>query len=672
MADRKSLTLTQQRYGLFSDNLFNSTEVQEVFQKHWHERVKIYHDVDRSSDVYFNIYPKPFRHCKISHFIKSKKFLSDLMTEVDKLDHVQLTSDLYKFSKSMDLSEVPGDNIQLLYRALQIDLGLWLERNTGIKLNTKVTMTSSRYYDTDYLLCHDDNMCHTRKIAFILYLHKGWGLHDGGSLDIFDTDEHGQPREIVHTIVPAHNSLVFFEVSDKSYHQVAEVEAANKCRWSINGWFHGSLRNDQKEIMIKLWPEKVFFEPSAEENLKSWISRNYLSSNVIKDIHKNVEQQSYILIPTFVKPSVFEMLTNAIQAEDITWRLVGPPNLRTYEIADEETLPLCLKLFLNMFKSKSFFRLLTKYTGLSLMPDQQAVRPTMTIELQRWSKGCYTLLCDTRKLASSDSDSRLARPSDDDTSLRSTTNTTSSTDVASLSRSDAKISPTNRNKKSISSPSSDGTFGKVAKYSDSPSDETSLTNTTNVTSLTNTTNVTSSTDVASSSKSDAKSSQTNRNKRTIRTSPSDGICEKVAKYSDSQKNVITSSSSTNKDAELTKESSPEVLSSDDSRSTSIDDYLSSDMELSNGSSDDYTSDSDDSNAEYVLDVILQFHNKCSRKLSTFDYVDPNNENGVFIQVPQKDNHLLIVYRQTRVYRFHPYINHLFDGYFYNLVCTYRE
>lgn len=643
----KSSTLTEQTYGLFPDNMFNSKKVQEVFQKHWHGNMEMRH---RSSDVCFNIYPKPFRHCRISNFIK-KPFLHNLKKEVNKLHHVQSTSDLYKFSKSKDLSEVLGDNIQLFCKALQIDLRSWLERNTGIKLNKKVTMTSSRYHNTDYLLCHDDNMYRTRKIAFILYLHKDWDPHEGGSLDIFDTDEYGQPKNIVRTIYPAHNSLVFFEVSDKSYHQVAEITTTSRrYRWSINGWFHGPVRDDEKEIVIKLWPEKVFSEPRAEMNLKSWICPSFLSSNTIGDIHEIVEQHSYILISDFVKPLIFEMLTNALQAEDITWEFVGPPSLRAYEIADEETLPLCLKLFLNMFKSKSFFRLLTRYTGLSLVPDQRTMKPTVAIELQRWSSGCYTLLCDTRKLNSDSDSTRVARPLDD---------TCSSSDVTSLSKTDAENSQSNRNERNISTSSSDSTSEKLV-YCRSTMDDTSLSNTTYATS-----------DVASPSKSDAKSSQTNRNKRIISTSLSDGICEKIAKYSDSQKD-ITNSSNINeeaKDAELTKEPREEDLSSIDD--SSIEDYLSSNELNNESSNDDYTSvTSDDSNAEYVLDVILQFHTKFSR--NTFDYVDPSIENGVFIQVPQKDNHLLMVYRQTQIYRYQPYINHLSDDYFYNLVCTYRE
>ncbi len=35
--------------------------------------------------------------------------------------------------------------------------------------------------------------------------------------------------------------MAFFEVSDRSFHQVAEVLSQTKSRLSINGWFHGKI-----------------------------------------------------------------------------------------------------------------------------------------------------------------------------------------------------------------------------------------------------------------------------------------------------------------------------------------------------------------------------------------------------------------------------------------------
>ena len=50
------------------------------------------------------------------------------------------------------------------------------------------------------------------------------------------------------------NSLLFFEVSDRSFHQVAEVLSKSKTRYSINGWFHGEI-NHRPEPFIELMRE---------------------------------------------------------------------------------------------------------------------------------------------------------------------------------------------------------------------------------------------------------------------------------------------------------------------------------------------------------------------------------------------------------------------------------
>ena len=81
--------------------------------------------------------------------------------------------------------------------------------------------------------------------------------------------EQNQPCRIVKSLVPKRNRLVFFEVTDKSYHQVREkklfvdenqneqilfwkvAEVLNEHqepRWSINGWLHGPVNHRSDPI----------------------------------------------------------------------------------------------------------------------------------------------------------------------------------------------------------------------------------------------------------------------------------------------------------------------------------------------------------------------------------------------------------------------------------------
>ena len=82
------------------------------------------------------------------------------------------------------------------------------------------------------MLCHDDEL-EGRRIAFIMYFVKDWTEKDGGTLDLFDRDANGDPKDVVKKLVPKNNSMAFFEVTEKSFHQVAEVLTKDKQRLSI-------------------------------------------------------------------------------------------------------------------------------------------------------------------------------------------------------------------------------------------------------------------------------------------------------------------------------------------------------------------------------------------------------------------------------------------------------
>ena len=91
------------------------------------------------------------------------------------------------------------------------------------------------YSDTCYLLCHDDDL-EGRKIAFTLYL-SNLTQPEGGSLCLFSS-KNKFPERIIKKLEPKLNSLVIFEVSKTSFHEVEEV-IAKKQRIALGGWLHG-------------------------------------------------------------------------------------------------------------------------------------------------------------------------------------------------------------------------------------------------------------------------------------------------------------------------------------------------------------------------------------------------------------------------------------------------
>lgn len=65
-----------------------------------------------------------------------------------------------------------------------------------------------------------------------------------------------EPVEVFKSLTPKRNTLAFFEVSDRSFHQVAEVLTKTKCRLSVHGWFHGNI-NFRPARSIEISPEPL-------------------------------------------------------------------------------------------------------------------------------------------------------------------------------------------------------------------------------------------------------------------------------------------------------------------------------------------------------------------------------------------------------------------------------
>ncbi|PKK23190.1 2-oxoglutarate and iron-dependent oxygenase domain containing 1, transcript variant X3 [Columba livia] len=178
----------------------------------------------------------------------------------------------------------------------------------------------------DVLLCHDDEL-EGRRIAFILYLVPPWEKSDGGTLDLYSTDEHFQPQQIIKSLVPSWNTLVFFEVSPVSFHQVSEVLSKEKCRLSVSGWFHG---------------------PSIVRPTR------HIEAPLPRSPHIPYDKEKY------------QLLCEALESKDIQWSSRGPANKRLYETAEEDSLPDVLKKFLQFLRSEALFLLLSNFTGLKL------------------------------------------------------------------------------------------------------------------------------------------------------------------------------------------------------------------------------------------------------------------------------------------------------------------
>ncbi|XP_071485533.1 prolyl 3-hydroxylase OGFOD1-like [Diadema antillarum] len=392
-----------------------------------------------------SILNEPFTCCILPNFVKENDFLEGLKEELLELNFINKSNDLYKFQQSEALQNFTSPHILALRKLLYDDFLSWLKDVTRISFSDTVDMTCSKYNHTDVLLCHDDEL-DGRRIAFILYLVPPWQEADGGLLDLFDMDEHGQPKSVVKSLVPKWNNLVFFEVTPKSFHQVSEVLSSEKCRLSVSGWFHGPTvpRQPPYKESRKALTSHMELEESV---FCQWISDSYLNVVNQSEVQDTFSEASEIQLPAFFEKKKFDEVYAALQREDIKWEKCGPPNKRCYEVGNPSTLPAVVQECVRVMQSEFTFLLFSNFTALKLheqapcgeesdedeqrsegqeeervlkegKEDEQphtvgrstendaeipgtvprkmpTSNPQCRAELRRWTHGCYTLLHDT-------------------------------------------------------------------------------------------------------------------------------------------------------------------------------------------------------------------------------------------------------------------------------------
>ncbi|XP_068172031.1 prolyl 3-hydroxylase OGFOD1 [Antennarius striatus] len=367
---------------------------------------------------------QPFPHCIIRNFLSSEAFVENLQRELLELGFHNKSNDLYKFQQSDDLKKRTEPHISVLRTVLFGCFRSWLGEVLGVELETTVDVSCARYEYTDVLLCHDDEL-EGRRVAFILYLVPPWQSSDGGTLDLYSTDSNLQPQTIMKSLVPSLNTLVLFEVSPVSFHQVSEVLTQDKHRLSLSGWFHGpSLQRPPRHTEAPI-PRNPHL-PRDETVLLEWINPVYLDISYQEQIQEEFEDSSEIQLKDFLKEEKFREVREALRLTQIEWMKRGPPNKRCYEVASLDSLPQCVSACWELLHSEAFFLLLSNFTGLRLhylcpaddddgadkkkaeddtregessqsahaSRDDELSTPLCSGELRRWTHGSYTLLHD--------------------------------------------------------------------------------------------------------------------------------------------------------------------------------------------------------------------------------------------------------------------------------------
>lgn len=378
-----------------------SKEFLETFGSHWNEH-------KASSGDAYELHNSPFQLATLKDFLTDKDpLLQMLVHEMTKISFDRRQMDLYEFYQTSDLVNVKTlPALQMFYNYLKETVMPWMEKLTGIKLS-HISASCSMYNAGDYLLVHDDLMT-DRRIAFVYYISpwKGseqWTSEMGGALELFENKDEEPFFPVVKKIPPINNQFLFFKVCPDSFHQVGEVTSYDYPRLTINGWFHGPA----KEQFMPQVPE-IDLKYSAphqkvdDETLFTHINPMYLHSSYKEEIHKQIEENSEASLEEFFDEDFYDqILTQVQQIPSDEWVVEGPANVRNYEVLKEtDKRPQMVTRFLDIFQSTSFFKLLHEYTELDLW-GTDASQPTCSVELQRWTRGCYTVLGDPSQYADS-------------------------------------------------------------------------------------------------------------------------------------------------------------------------------------------------------------------------------------------------------------------------------
>lgn len=401
-------------------SVLEDQRVRTEVQRAWSQKAQYSHG-DLELDCH------PFPHCIIRNFVSEEIFVDNLQKELQELNFNEKSNDLYKFKQSDDLKVRDEPHIQGIRSMLFQQFRPWLEGMLGVELESTVDISCAKYEYTDVLLCHDDEL-EGRRVAFILYLVPNWESSDGGTLGLYKTDSNFLPKDVVKSIVPTRNTLVLFEVSPISFHQVSEVFSKDKCRLSLSGWFHGpSLERPPRHIEPSL-PRNPHL-PRDETILMEWINPSYLDISYQEQIQGEFEDSSEIQLKDFLQEEKFKQVNEALKCSHIQWTKKGPVNKRYYDVASLDNLPECVRGCLELLQSEAFFLLLSNFTGLRLhylcasddeddndkehdkkatvegdeagsstgnatSNDNKTSTPKCSGELRRWSHGSYTLLHD--------------------------------------------------------------------------------------------------------------------------------------------------------------------------------------------------------------------------------------------------------------------------------------
>ncbi|KAL0485386.1 prolyl 3-hydroxylase [Acrasis kona] len=346
----------------------------------------------------------PFPHITLNNFFQ-EEFLEQLKTELLQTQYWEKNNDLYQFLQTKDLQDSVRPNIVKLKTLLYGQhFRSFIEKVTGLEQRNlrlrsdKIDMSGACYRDTNYLLCHDDEL-EGRRIAYIIYMvPRDWSKEDGGSLDLFNVDDNLQPENITTSLQPVWNSITFFEVSPTSYHQVSQVlrdEELCEDRISLSGWYYCDVPVERPTPHVESnleMNDPITTTQSVSTLLREWISESYFQEDNLNKIIKLFARNSSINLVDFLRKDKLKQITEELtrQVGIGGFKTVGPANRRHYgKWTESENESNVISQLTHLFRSKEFAEFLGQVTKYDILKQN--------VKCRRFANNDYTLAHDISK-----------------------------------------------------------------------------------------------------------------------------------------------------------------------------------------------------------------------------------------------------------------------------------
>ncbi|CCD64949.1 uS12 prolyl 3-hydroxylase [Caenorhabditis elegans] len=334
----------------------------------------------------------PFPHWQLRNFVdNSDNVVEKIEDELQNFEGwKRKENDLYSLYQSDDLKSInPVENPavfsfrQFLYKEVKE----WLQNVSGVELTEQVDCNGSCYARTDSLLPHND-LIETRRFAFVYYITSAdWDSEvNGGDLQLFNHDKKLQPTSVAAQFSPLRNSFMLFEVSEKSWHRVAEM-LSEEPRLSINGWFHSTRRIEPKKPAVEAIQR---FVPEAACKLSKLISKEYLQKERQDEVQQTFADSSELNLSKFIFEEIHDNAYSELISNPSCFETVGPVSKRHVARLDEEKSADLqnTKRIIQCLKSKNFAKLAAKLTGVTVTGAQTSVK------VSRVEHGTYWVLGD--------------------------------------------------------------------------------------------------------------------------------------------------------------------------------------------------------------------------------------------------------------------------------------